>query len=55
MVVSLKKEGALMAITHKRQDDLESMFASFAMVPEPKVESNPDEDKKKKSTKKEDK
>ena len=25
-----------MAITHKRQDDLESMFASFAKVPKPK-------------------
>lgn len=42
-----------MAITHKRQDDLESMFASFAKVPEPKVENNPDDEKKKKVAKKE--
>lgn len=42
-----------MAITHKRQDDLESMFANFAKVPEPKIATDPEDDKKKKTKKKE--
>ncbi|SDO46951.1 hypothetical protein SAMN05216347_101136 [Streptococcus equinus] len=36
-----------MAITHKRQDDLESMFASFASIP--KVSSDPEKEKKSKN------
>ena len=35
-----------MAITHKRQDDLESMFASF-----PKISSDPEKEKKVKDKK----
>ena len=42
-----------MAITHKRQDDLESMFANFAKVPEPKIATDPEDDKKKNRKKKE--
>lgn len=33
-----------MAITHKRQDDLESMFANFASFP--KVSSDPEKKRK---------
>ncbi|SEK76313.1 SPJ_0845 family protein [Streptococcus equinus] len=33
-----------MAITHKRQDDLELMFASFASFP--KISSDPEKEKK---------
>ena len=32
-----------MAITHNRQDDLESMFSNFASLP--KVSSDPEKDK----------
>ena len=32
-----------MAITHKRQDDLEAMFASFASIP--KISNDPEKDK----------
>lgn len=42
-----------MAITHKRQDDLESMFANFAKVPESKIATDPEDDKKKNPKKKE--
>ena len=35
-----------MAITHKRQDDLESMFANFASFP--KVSSDPEKEKESK-------
>lgn len=38
-----------MAITHKRQDDLESMFASFASIP--KISSDPEKEKKVKDKK----
>ncbi|WP_288623310.1 SPJ_0845 family protein [uncultured Streptococcus sp.] len=38
-----------MAITHKRQDDLESMFASFANIP--KISSDPEKEKKVKDKK----
>ncbi|WP_307975689.1 SPJ_0845 family protein [uncultured Streptococcus sp.] len=41
-----------MAITHKRQDDLESMFASFASVPEPKVKGGKPKDGDKEDKKK---
>ncbi len=37
-----------MAITHKRQDDLESMFANFASFP--KVSSDPEKEKESKKT-----
>lgn len=32
-----------MAITHKRQDDLETMFANFANIP--KISSDPEKEK----------
>lgn len=38
-----------MAITHKRQDDLESMFASFANIP--KISSDREKEKKVKDKK----
>ena len=38
-----------MAITHKRQDDLESMFSNFARLT--KVSSDPEKDKEKKKKK----
>ena len=38
------KEGPFMAITHKRQDDLETMFASIANFPD--LGSDPNKDEK---------
>lgn len=38
-----------MAITHKRQDNLEEMFANFAKVPE--ISSDPEKEKEKKEEK----
>ena len=44
MTIFRKRGVHLMAITHKRQDDLESMFANFASFP--KVSSDPEKKRK---------
>jgi hypothetical protein len=41
-----------MAITQKRQDDFESLFANFANVPKPEITTDPE--KKEKETKEKD-